>query len=57
MAQRKPPYCLAEIARLREVIKHPKRPRDPSQLGKMIVDIATGEVEDRDPTPERGCFA
>jgi hypothetical protein len=23
-----------------------KRPRDPSQLGKMIVDIATGEVED-----------
>ena len=23
-----------------------KRPRDPSQLGKLIVDIATGEVED-----------
>ncbi len=22
--------------------KHPKRPRDPNQLGKMIVDLATG---------------
>src|SRR5215211_4097726 len=29
-----------------------KRPRDPNQLAKMIVDIASGEVEDRDPTPE-----
>jgi hypothetical protein len=26
-----------------------KRPRDPIQLGKLIVDIATGQVEDRDP--------
>jgi hypothetical protein len=25
-----------------------KRPRDPIQLGKLIVDIATGQVEDRD---------
>lgn len=32
--------------------KHPKRPRDPAQLAKLIVDIATGEVEDREPTPE-----
>lgn len=24
----------------------PKRPRDPNQLAKQIVDIATGEVED-----------
>jgi hypothetical protein len=24
----------------------PKRPRDPNQLAKMIVDIATGEVGD-----------
>jgi hypothetical protein len=23
-----------------------KRPRDPNQLAKLIVDIATGEVED-----------
>jgi hypothetical protein len=29
-----------------------KRPRDPSQLAKLIVDIAAGEVEDRKPTPE-----
>jgi hypothetical protein len=26
-----------------------KRPRDPSQLGKLIVDIATGDVEDTAP--------
>jgi hypothetical protein len=32
--------------------RHPKRPRDPAQLAKLIVDIATGEVEDREPTPE-----
>lgn len=24
----------------------PKRPRDPNQLAKMIVDIATGEIDD-----------
>jgi len=24
-----------------------RRPRDPNQLGKLIVDIATGEVEDK----------
>jgi hypothetical protein len=24
----------------------PKRPRDPNQLAKLIVDIATGETED-----------
>ena len=29
-----------------------KRPRDPAQLAKLIVDIATGQVEDRAPTPE-----
>jgi hypothetical protein len=31
---------------------HRKRPRDPSQLAKLIGDIASGEVEDRTPTPE-----
>ena len=31
-----------------------KRPRDPSQLAKMIVDIASGEVEDKGgSTPNR----
>lgn len=33
-------------------MNHRKRPRDPAQLAKLIVDIATGEVEDRAPTPE-----
>ena len=28
--------------------KRLKRPRDPIQLGKLIVDIATGQVEDRE---------
>jgi hypothetical protein len=32
--------------------KHPKRPRDPNQLGKMIVDIATGQVVDRESKPK-----
>jgi hypothetical protein len=32
--------------------KHPKRPRDLNQWAKAMVDIATGEVEDRAPTPE-----
>ena len=32
--------------------KKPKRPRDPAQLAKLMVDIATGEVEDREMTPE-----
>jgi hypothetical protein len=28
------------------MVKHPKRPRDPAQLAKLIVDIATGEAQD-----------
>ena len=32
--------------------KHRKRPRDPNQLGKFIIDVAPGEVDDRPPTPE-----
>jgi hypothetical protein len=31
---------------------HPKRPRDTNQLAKLMVDILTGEVEDRERTPE-----
>ena len=27
-----------------------KRPRDPIQLGKLVGDILTGQVEDREPT-------
>jgi hypothetical protein len=26
--------------------KPPKRPRDPNQLAKLVVDIATGEAQD-----------
>ena len=29
--------------------KHPKRPRDPNQLGKFIVDLATGGASEPDP--------
>jgi hypothetical protein len=32
--------------------KRPKRPRDPAQLAKLMIDITSGEVEDREPTPE-----
>lgn len=31
---------------------HKKRPRDPNQLGKIIVDISVGDIEDRAPTPQ-----
>ena len=32
--------------------KPPKRPRDFSQAAKFVVDVATGQAEDRQPTPE-----
>jgi hypothetical protein len=32
--------------------KHPKRPRDFSQAAKLVIDVATGQAEDRPPTPE-----
>jgi hypothetical protein len=32
--------------------RHPKRPRDFSQAAKLVIDVATGQVEDREPTPE-----
>jgi hypothetical protein len=28
-----------------------KRPRDPAQLAKLMIDMASGEVEDREPFP------
>ena len=31
--------------------KRPKRPRDPNQLGKLIVDLATGERMEEKPEP------
>ena len=35
--------------------KHPKRPRDPNQLARHILGVATGEVADRE--PERSAAA
>jgi hypothetical protein len=32
--------------------KGEKRPRDFSQAAKLVVDIASGQVDDREPTPE-----
>ncbi|HEX4435435.1 MAG TPA: hypothetical protein VH061_01445 [Solirubrobacteraceae bacterium] len=29
--------------------KPPPRPRDPSQLGKLVVDLATGQAQEVDP--------
>jgi hypothetical protein len=34
------------------MIKTPKRPRDLNQWAKRMVDIATGQIEDREATPE-----
>ena len=36
--------------------KRPKRPRDPAQLAKLMIDIASGEVQDSTPGggPTRG---
>jgi hypothetical protein len=31
--------------------KQPKRPRDPNQLGKLIVDLATGAAHEDKPEP------
>ena len=49
MASRKPPYRLASSAWVRKMTGHRKRPRDPAQLAKLIVDNATGEVADIEP--------
>ena len=32
--------------------KHPKRSRDLNQWATRVTDIVSGEVEDREPTPE-----
>ena len=32
--------------------KRKKRPRDTNRLAKFILDVATGQVTDREPTPE-----
>ena len=37
--------------------RNPKRPRDPAQLAKLIVDIATGQVRDGPEEPEVSALA
>ena len=43
---------LCHIVCMTDKAQRKKRPRDFAQRAKLIVDIATGEVEDREPTPE-----
>ncbi len=38
--------CEGMASRLLKLAKGKKRPRDPAQLAKFVVDVATGEVED-----------
>ena len=33
-------------------LRKAKRPRDFSQAAKLVIDVATGQIEDREPTPE-----
>jgi hypothetical protein len=39
------------------MVKHPKRPRDPNQLGKLIVDLSVGEAKDQVPTEDTAVVA
>jgi hypothetical protein len=48
--------ALESAVRLRHTVRmaeRPKRPRDPAQLAKLMIDIASGEVEDRVSTKKR----
>jgi hypothetical protein len=46
------PKCTFSKIGKNVVAKPPKRPRDFSQAAKLVIDVATGQVEDRAPTPE-----
>jgi hypothetical protein len=37
--------------------KRPKRPRDPNQLGKLIVDISVGEAKEQSPPEDTAAIA
>jgi hypothetical protein len=34
------------------MVRRPKRPRDPNQLGKLIVDLSVGEASEATPVPD-----
>jgi hypothetical protein len=40
------------IGHNRGMVKHPKRPRDPNQLGKLVVDLSVGEASEPEPVPD-----
>lgn len=40
------------LCHIEGMVKHPKRPRDPNQLAKFIVDVASGEIETLPATPK-----
>ena len=44
-------FCGCHILDMAEEQK--KRPRDPNQLAKLVVDIATGEVQDASTSEEK----
>jgi hypothetical protein len=39
------------------MVKRPKRPRDPNQLGKLIIDISVGEAKDQGPPEDTAAIA
>ena len=41
-----------QCAMLSGMQKNPKRPRDPNQLGKLIVDLSVGEADDSQNMPD-----
>jgi hypothetical protein len=39
------------------MVKRPKRPRDPNQLGKLIVGLSVGEAKDQAPPDDTAAIA
>jgi hypothetical protein len=42
------------LCHIPSMAKHPKRPRDPNQLAKLMVDIAIGTVQDAPHDSDKG---
>jgi hypothetical protein len=52
MSWRKPTSFFVACITMPKGPRGEKRPRDTNQLAKLMVNILTGQVEDREPTPE-----
>ncbi len=52
MSWRKPTSFFVACITMPKATTGVKRPRDTNQLAKLMVDILTGQVEDRELTPE-----